>query len=391
MRVAEVVKAHERRRVIVPIDSAQYTVDAFLSINDFEQLVDADEKNAKLAFAEFVRKRIIDTGLPLPTVETIATLEDACFQELINALLDDDQTLKECYAKRVESESLCTRFILAVKETADIWANNLADAFKRIVIPAIPKITIPPSVIENISKQLSQFTDALSKIASSIYETWKPISFPTFSEEKKEEIVQAQIQWGKYGWTQPPSSLPRLFYTAPDGIQEAAEEAAEFCRASDMERLFSKLYKMKHVKKTDLEEAIFDFKNRKYKSCAFVLFGLIDARLIRLQRDEDRNKRNSRRSSGASAARNLVHRIESKHDISRMVFFMFQLQNVNACLQKVFEDANDFKTQPDVINRNFLDHGMLHRRVTKRDCIQLFLLYYNLLELLVIISPSKEV
>lgn len=388
--MAEEIKAPERHRVIVYVDSVPYTVDAFMSIDDFEQLIEVDNKDAKLAIAKYVQKRIVDTGIPIPTIEAIAAQDDNRFQELVLALLEDDQTLKESYDKRDETEPLCTRFFLALKETAEIWANNLADAFRRIVIPAIPKITIPPSVIENISKQLSQFTDALSKIASSIYETWKPISFPTFSEEKKEEIVQAQIQWGKYGWTQPPSSLPRLFYTAPDGIQEAAEEVAEFCRASDMERLFSKLYKMKHVKKTDLEEAIFDFKNRKNKSCAFVLFGLIDARLIRLQRDEDRNKRNGRRPSGATAARNLFHQIESHHDLSRMLFFPFQLQNVISCLQKVFEDANDFKTQPDVINRNFLDHGMLHRRVTKRDCIQLFLLYYNLLELLAIISPAKE-
>ena len=388
--MAEELKKHGRQRVIVPIDSAQYTVDAFLSINDFEQLVDADEKSAKLAVAEFTRKRIIDTNLPIPTVETVAAQEDTCFQELINALLDDDQTLKECYAKRDESEPLCTRFILAVKETADIWAKSIADAFEKIVIPKIPKITIPTSVIESISKQLSQITDTLSSIASSIYETWKPISIPTISEGKKEEIVQAQIQWGKYGWTQPPASPVRLFYTAPNGIQEAEKEAREFCRSADMEQLFSKLSKMKHVKKTDLEEAIFDYKNRQYKSCAFILFGLIDARLIRLQRDEDRNKRNGRRSSGASAAKNLFQRIESKHGISKTLFLMFHFQNVSSCLQKVFEDGNDFKTQPNVINRNFLDHGMLHRRVTKRDCIQLFLLYYNLLELLAIISPAKE-
>lgn len=388
--MAEEVKKHGRQKVIVPIDSVPYTVDAFLSINDFEQLVDADEENAKLAVAEFIQKRIVDTGLPTPTVETIAEQEDICFQELINALLDDDQTLKECYAKRDESEPLCTRFVLAAKETADIWAKNLAEAFKKIVIPKIPKITIPTSVIESISKQLSQITDTLSSIASSIYETWKPISIPTISEEKKEEIAQAQIQWGKYGWTQPPASPVRLFYTAPTGIQEAAKEAGEFCRSADMERLFSKLSKMKHVRKTDLKEAIFDYKNRQYKSCAFILFGLIDARLIRLQRDEDRNKRNGRRSSGASAAKNLFQRIESKHGISKTLFLMFQFQNVSSCLQKVFEDGNDFKTQPNVINRNFLDHGMLHRRVTKRDCIQLFLLYYNLLELLAIISPTKE-
>ena len=53
-----------------------------------------------------------------------------------------------------------------------------------------------------------------------------------------------------------------------------------------------------------------------------------------------------------------------------------------ACLEKVFEGGKDFKNQPDVINRNFLDHGMMTKKVRKKDCIQLFLLYYNMLELL---------
>lgn len=378
------------KQVSVLIGSCEYTVDVFLSINDFEILCDADEQNAKLAFAEFVHKRILDHGVPIPEVETIATQEDEQFQGLISALLEDDQILKECFDKRDESEPLCIRFVLAVKDSAEIWTKKLAETLERIVIPQIPQITIPPSIIENISNQLSQMADALSSITSSIYETWKPISIPTISKERKEEIVRAQIQWGKYGWTQPPASPVNLFYSAPNDIQDAAKEAGEFCKSRDMERLFSKLSHMRYVKNSDLEEAVFDYKNRKYKSCAFILFGLIDARLIRLQRDKDRNKRSGRRSSGAAAARNLFHKIESEHDLSGMFFFLFQFQNVNACLQKVFEDGSDFKTQPVVINRNFLDHGMLHRRVTKRDCIQLFLLYYNLLELLAIISPSKE-
>ena len=49
---------------------------------------------------------------------------------------------------------------------------------------------------------------------------------------------------------------------------------------------------------------------------------------------------------------------------------------------EVFEKGNDFRKQPEVLNRNFLDHGMLTRKVTRKDCVQLFLLYYNILELL---------
>ena len=42
-----------------------------------------------------------------------------------------------------------------------------------------------------------------------------------------------------------------------------------------------------------------------------------------------------------------------------------------------FEHGNDCKEQPMVLNRNFLGHGMLYRKVIRKDCVMLFLLLYN--------------
>ena len=91
-----------------------------------------------------------------------------------------------------------------------------------------------------------------------------------------------------------------------------------------------------------------------------------------------------------TASQKLFKRIEKEKDINKKVYLLFSYQNVYACLMKVFEDGGDFKKQPEVINRNFVDHGMLHRDVTKRDCIQIFLLYYNLLEFLDIVYPGTS-
>ena len=72
----------------------------------------------------------------------------------------------------------------------------------------------------------------------------------------------------------------------------------------------------------------------------------------------------------------------SEEDAKRLLFTLLFEANLFACLEKVFEKGNDFRKQPEVLNRNFLDHGMLTRKVTRKDCVQLFLLYYNILELL---------
>ena len=54
--------------------------------------------------------------------------------------------------------------------------------------------------------------------------------------------------------------------------------------------------------------------------------------------------------------------------------------NLISCLYIFYESHQGFQNEPqNVINRNFIMHGMGHRKVLRRDCIQLFLLYYNVL------------
>lgn len=381
-----IVPKHET--IPVTIGNAKYGVTAFLSMHDFEALIQNDSDNAKYIFAEFIHKKIVPGASTIPTVDEIASASDENFKPLIDALLKKDSTLQECFGKQSEDAPLCQRFVFAVKDESKIFAQNIAEAFKNVVIP---KFDFPVhQIIENIGNRLQQITNAINSIVSVTSELWKSIQIPTISEERKAEIASAQVKWGELGWTQPPNSPIGLFSTAPGCNDDDANKVAmQYCTSEEMEDLFDILRGMNQVKKSDIEEAIFDYKNGKYKSSVLVLFGLIDARLIRLQRKEDRNAK-GRRAVGASAAKKLFSRIEKEQDIKKKYFLLFSFLNVNSCLQKVFEDGDDFKKQPLVINRNFVDHGMMHRKVTKRDCIQLFLLYYNLMEFLDIISPTKE-
>lgn len=379
-----IVPKHET--IQVTIGTTKYDVTAFLSMRDFEALIQNGSDNAKYIFAEFVHKKIVPGAFTIPTVDEIASASDENFKPLIDALLKKDSTLQECFDKQSKDVPLCQRFVFAVKDESKIFAQNIAEAFKSVV----PKFDFPVHpIIENIGNQLKQITNAINSIVSAASELWKSIKIPTISEERKAEIAKAQIKWGELGWTQPPDSPAGLFNTVPDDNDKANKVALKYCTNEEMNALFDDLREMKRVKKSDLEEAIFDYKNSKYKSSALILFGLIDARLIRLQRKEDRNAK-GRRAVGASAAKKLFSRIEKEQDIKKKCFLLFNFLNVNSCLQKVFEDGDDFKKQPLVINRNFVDHGMMYRKVTKRDCIQLFLLYYNLMDFLDIISPTKK-
>lgn len=48
-------------------------------------------------------------------------------------------------------------------------------------------------------------------------------------------------------------------------------------------------------------------------------------------------------------------------------------------ITRLYEKGNDFTNEStEIINRNFVDHGMNTRKVTQIDCIKLFLIIDNL-------------
>ena len=133
---------------------------------------------------------------------------------------------------------------------------------------------------------------------------------------------------------------------------------------------------MPNLKKSDLEEAIECFKGKKYKSCCLILFSMIDSKLIRLQDDSNRDNRGYRRS-GYKAAKNLFDRIEAKYVTEMMLSTILNSKNLIEAFRSFFSNGDDFKVQPKILNRNYLVHGMLYRKVIRKDCVMLFLLLYN--------------
>lgn len=245
-----------------------------------------------------------------------------------------------------------------LRNTVNVIANNVAKLYSFDFSP----------IFEKIKTFSENFTNA-----------FKNIQITGISEEQKEKYIESQRQWGEYGWTiNPCASYGTMFDIAPKTKEDADSAALKNCRKKTMPLIFEGIRKRKKVRREDFEEAVFDFNNSEYKSCALILFTLIDAQLIRLQKKSDFDSTQKRRKVGAQAVIKAKTKAEDDLD-KRMLFTAMFCSNLFACLFKVFENGNDFRKQPQVINRNFLNHGMLTRRVTRKDCIQLFLLYYNML------------
>lgn len=338
-----------------------------------------------------------------------STVSDSIVEMYISKVTDGDTIMKKAYD--VAEGDCYERFDVALKESTKELLEQLQPKLSELIKPNFHlesmKINIPgynqnigqmtktiaqivkpmmdtQEMLKPFFNQISELSKSISKYYSSITTTLsdiiKRVRIPSFSEEEKEQIKGSYEEWGKYGWTPIPNASISFYFNPPVDMKDANRKALKYCKNEDMKELFEEMRTKSGIKQSDFEEAIFCFENKKYKSCAMILFALLDSKLIRFQKDEDRNKRNNLRPSGQKAAKNIEKRYDSEEE--KNLYRLFEAANIFGCIDKFFEPGNDFKYQPKTINRNFLEHGMLTKQVRRMDCVQLFLLYYNFVKLL---------
>ena len=401
--------------LLIKIEDKDCKVRPYLSISDIELVSDRLQVSFDVDYRWIIAEIIANHTRDIFSPSEIYEQENALFEKYIDICISGDSKLKENY-ETLEFPDNNKRFVLAVDATGRQLTKELSETLKKSLGPALSKLTESTEAIRqnlvqaiapviNMSEALKSITSAwqatwldnlkgitesykriipdysemFSGISSGLQELVNNIHIPTFTEENKQRLIQSYTAWGKLGWTLPPNADLSAFNTEPNDAKDAYQRLRGYFTASDMDDLFTDIRKLKHIKKSDFDEAVNCFKSGNYKACSLILFSLIDSRLIRSQIDEERNK-GGMRPSGKQAAKNLFGRIESKYITESMLFTVLNQVNILAVLETVFEAGKDFKAQPAVINRNFVDHGMLYRKVTRKDCIMLFLLLYNFTE-----------
>lgn len=227
--------------------------------------------------------------------------------------------------------------------------------------------------IQKAMAPLNELSESIAKIQMRIQSAFVGINIPSFDEKWFQERRASYEKWGEYGWTSITWAKLKFFFTVPDTQAEADAKALSCCDEEQMEILFADLLAKSEIDKSDLTEAIDDYRSMHYKSCVCILFPLVDSILIRSM---EKNKK--RRPHGYIAAKKLNERIKDAEEIQGMVFHLLAWAGILAAINSFFKDGDDFKEQPTVLGRNWLAHGMLNRPVTRKDCIQLFLLLDNL-------------
>ena len=226
---------------------------------------------------------------------------------------------------------------------------------------------VSPASVEPVMQALQ------SSISTYIAETATLIQASSFPEERRKRLTESYCAWGKCGWSWIGITPMKFYNTPPQNVADANRRIKPYHSNLEIVKLFDRLHSKK-LRQTDLDSAIFCYQNRQYKACALMLFGMIDAKLIRKQAVIG-----SYRPAGERAAKKLKTQYEQEN--GRYGFFsLLRFANLFACLETVFANGKNFENEPAVINRNYIDHGMNQRPVLKRDCIQLFFILDNLLD-----------
>lgn len=265
-----------------------------------------------------------------------------------------------------DTSTLAQNIISLLNKTTAIDWNGLYSAASTLA-GAISKITQSSSaIVSNLSHILTDLSNRVQQAHLSAY-----------TDEDKKKLTEAFRIWGAYGWTFHPDTPWHLFFNAPLNQKDAHLLMQPYCKTSNINLLFDKIFMESKVRLTDFNDAKKNFENRNYKSCALMLFSLIDGIYLRIQPSTDTNKQWRRVGTRG------IDRLKNSLDESKQNQWVFQqLLTINlvSCLYTFYEPYHGFKNEPqNIINRNFIMHGMGHRKVLRRDCIQLFLLYYNVL------------
>lgn len=245
-------------------------------------------------------------------------------------------------------------------------------AFIRAASELIP-VTSTASLDVASPVLLESIVQALQLISTYIAKTATLIQVPGFPEERRKQLAESYCAWGKCGWSWIGVTPMKFYYTPPQNVTDANKRIKPYHSNPEIVKLFNRLHSKK-LRKSDLDSAIFCYQNRQYKPCALMLFGMIDAKLIRKQTTIGKY-----RSVGGKAAKRLKSKYEQENDKYGFVS-MLRFANLFSCLETVFSGGENFKNEPAVINRNYINHGMNQRPVLKRDCIQLFFILDNLLD-----------
>lgn len=193
-----------------------------------------------------------------------------------------------------------------------------------------------------------------------------------------QNIQKAADIWADYGWVPylPTSSINELIdFKYPKSQDEADRIMMQKLDDNGINLLFDRVtdkVKSHSHNINTFEEAVKSYKIELYSGCALLLLAIIDSCFIFGQPTPTSTKKNKKpkRQLAGQAVENAIA------DKAQIAIFAYTTKRV---IDKIFKHGDDFKiSNENGLNRNFLSHGMNTYIPVKKDCLQLFVLLYNI-------------
>lgn len=271
------------------------------------------------------------------------------------------------------------------------YYDKLAKAIASIDFDAIHNaINNSYKLGEKILEAYNVFDEWWQTTGPKICQVIENINIPEYSEQKKKELVANYKKWGEFGWTSNPISKFNSFSKLPVSKEDADNQMRKYCTPENVAEIKNRLV-AKGVDNNDLEEALFCFEHGRYKASSLIVFGLIDHELISkgFRSAPKENKSEGKYKLGLSAV--CEYRKQNKKDYDKSFLYAnLYFLNIMETLMTLFKDTDNFTDEPDIINRNFISHGMSKRAVDEIDCFKAWSALFSLVVLLPILEEIKE-
>lgn len=348
------------------IDGKKYTIKVFLSAQEENTLSSLPDESSgeecRSLLAQFIWDKLQCNESLRPSASEIAAQPKELFSSVIDCYLKHYNDVEPFYNQLQGEDDICKRFVFAYREYMMARIKKMAEQLSALISP--------------LAEQVQEFSKNLQQLFSSLLESFSHFTF-SMSDEERQIRKEAVTKWGEYGWTIPPWETSNFFNNVPKTLEEADKAMSPYGNSAVMQMLWDEIRKERKCKKSDFDCATTLFTERHYKACALILFALIDGLLVRFQ-----SNKNVSRKVGNIAIQRFKDKIFANPNFDNTFLIYTEFFSVATCLETMYKPYPNFKGQPQVINRNFVVHGMATENVRRKDCVKLFYLYYNLLILI---------
>ena len=237
----------------------------------------------------------------------------------------------------------------------------------------IPKYNISEILqpIQNTMLNFETMHKSLTQLSTQIANTLASIKFPSYTDEQKERINLTLKIWGKYGWCVIDDAPLDVIYDAPISFKDANDKMSVYYSEQIEKEIFE--YLELRINSEYFKNAVELYSRGMYLSCAMALFAMTDFYCINVNS-------NTNKKVGFRAIKCLHEDVKKSDKIKDYIYLLFDAVNLISCLYVYFDDTENFTKNCEVLNRNYVMHGMHNKNVDKLECKKLFLLLYSLLK-----------